>query len=229
MLYFPTMPKQSHSRIPHSESGGTARERLLRSAKQLFAIRGFENTSTAAIAHGARTSESQLVKHFGSKEGLLEAIFDEGWRGLSYMSKALEVITSPREKLRMLLELMLNAFESDAVLKELMLLEGRRLRKADSTIVVTQGYLQFIAMLDSILEAVHRSGDLRPGISVEALRSALVGMMEGMLRDQVLHRRMAYPAQFGNDELRFAFGALLSGCLVEHSAAGRKRDIARTG
>jgi AcrR family transcriptional regulator len=195
------------------DSGASPRERLLLAAKQLFAVRGFEHTSTAAIAQSAKTSESQLIKHFGSKEGLLEAIFDDGWRQMSYISKALAVMSSPREKLRMLLELMLNAFESDQALKELMLLEGRRLRKDDATIVVTPGYLQFVAMLDAILESIQRQGALRPGISVEGLRSALIGMLEGMLRDQVLGRRVGYPAQFGSDEMRFAFNILLEGCL----------------
>ena len=56
-----------------------ARERMLQVAKQLFAERGYENTSTVAIARAAGSSESQLMKHFGSKEGLLEAVFDQGW------------------------------------------------------------------------------------------------------------------------------------------------------
>lgn len=203
------------------ESSGSPRERLMHTAKQLFAVRGFEHTSTAAIAQGARTSESQLIKYFGSKEGLLEAIFDEGWRQMSYISKALAVMSSPREKLRMLLELMLNAFESDPALKELMLLEGRRLRKQDSTVVVTEGYLQFVSMVDAILESIHREGALRPGVSVEGIRSALIGMLEGMLRDQVLGRRVGYPAAFGSDDMRFVFNALLEGCLAPetHTAA----------
>lgn len=211
------MPKAARS-VP-VESPGSPRDRLMHTAKQLFAVRGFEHTSTAAIAQGAKTSESQLIKYFGSKEGLLEAIFDEGWRQMSYISKALAVMSSPREKLRMLLELMLNAFDSDPALKELMLLEGRRLRKADSTVVVTEGYLQFVAMLDGILESIHRQGALRPGVSVEGLRSALIGMLEGMLRDQILSRRIGFPAQFGNEEMRFVFGALLEGCLVPEGHA----------
>ena len=44
---------------------------------------GYENTSTVAIAREAGTSESQLMKHFGSKQGLLVAIFDRGWASMS--------------------------------------------------------------------------------------------------------------------------------------------------
>ncbi len=60
----------------------SSHDRILRSAKHLFARNGYENTSTVAIAREAGTSESQLMKHFGSKQGLLLAIFDRGWAGI---------------------------------------------------------------------------------------------------------------------------------------------------
>ena len=82
-------------------------ERLLEAAKILFSVHGYENTSTAAIARQANTSESQLIKHFGSKEGLLEAIFDHGWQNLDFISHAVQVLPSPTDKLRMIFELVL--------------------------------------------------------------------------------------------------------------------------
>jgi AcrR family transcriptional regulator len=108
------------------------RERLLEAAKILFSIHGYENTSTAVIARQANTSESQLIKHFGSKEGLLEAIFDHGWQNLDFISQAVQVLSSPTDKLRMIFELVLQSLERDQALKELMLFEGRRIRKAGS-------------------------------------------------------------------------------------------------
>jgi AcrR family transcriptional regulator len=74
-------------------------QRILQAGKALFATRGYEKTSTVAIARLAGTSESQLMKHFGSKEGLLEAIFDAAWAQLSTRFAALQSIKSPREKL----------------------------------------------------------------------------------------------------------------------------------
>src|SRR5258706_2111308 len=66
-----------------TESTQTARTRLLASGKTLFARLGYEQTSTAAIAREALTSESQLVRHFEGKAGLLAAIFDESRRPLN--------------------------------------------------------------------------------------------------------------------------------------------------
>jgi AcrR family transcriptional regulator len=194
-------------------SAPSVHERLLEAGKQLFAAQGFENTSTAAIARAAGTSESQLVKHFRSKEGLLEAIFDASWRKMSYVFAALDVVRSPRERLRMMLELMLSAFEADPAVKELMLFEGRRLRKEGARVVLTDGYLRFLKKVDSILEDIARQGHLRCDVSVQAVRSALIGTLEGMLRDQAVAQRMGAPNVSTVEEIRTVFSTMLEGFL----------------
>src|SRR3954471_19155524 len=147
---------------PEPES---SHDRILEAAKSLFSTRGFENTSTAKIAKEAKSSESQLVKHFGGKEGLLEAIFDDGWKRMGYMFEAVEVAGTPREKLRMLLDLFLRVFEQDPLLKELMLLEGRRIRKDSKGVLLTRGYGQFVEMVERILTVMDQRGELRKGLT----------------------------------------------------------------
>ena len=78
---------------------GPAAERILKAAKALFAGSGFENTSTISIARMAQTSESQLIKHFGSKEGLLEAIFEDGWNHIAQAFGTLEYIPGSQLKI----------------------------------------------------------------------------------------------------------------------------------
>ncbi len=183
------------------------RDRLLQGAKILFSIHGFENTSTAAIARQANTSESQLIKHFGSKEGLLESIFEEGWRNLDFIGQAIKVLPSPADKLRMTFELVLQALERDQALKELMLFEGRRIRKASSgaDILVTGGYLRFSTTVEQIITEMLPGTTLAEKISPAALASAMIGMFESMLRDQVLARRMGHPPISTPEEVRGIF------------------------
>lgn len=59
------------------------RERLLKAAKTLLAECGYEATSTSIMCRLAGTNESQLVKHFGSKQGLLEASFEYTWEQIN--------------------------------------------------------------------------------------------------------------------------------------------------
>lgn len=50
--------------------------RLLEAAIGLFAGQGVDRTTTREIAALARTTERTLFQHFGSKDGLLEAVID---------------------------------------------------------------------------------------------------------------------------------------------------------
>jgi len=51
----------------------------MRSAKELFFARGYANAQLRAIAHGAGTSESGVLRLYGSKNGLLRAVFASCW------------------------------------------------------------------------------------------------------------------------------------------------------
>src|SRR5437763_1622700 len=91
-----------------------SRTLLLRSELTLFAQNGYESTSTSPIARMAGTSESQLIKHFGGKAGLLDAIFVDGWNSLTaHMQQQLDSNNSPQERLRAIPRLMFEALEKD--------------------------------------------------------------------------------------------------------------------
>ncbi|WP_327335500.1 MULTISPECIES: TetR/AcrR family transcriptional regulator [unclassified Streptomyces] len=55
----------------------TGRARLRRCALELFAERGFEATSTRAVAAAAGLSPALVTRHFGSKRGLRAAVDEE--------------------------------------------------------------------------------------------------------------------------------------------------------
>jgi len=77
----------------------------------------------------AGTSESQLIKHFRSKQGILEAIFEYAWEQINPAVRlATESLPSPREKFKITVEMVLNFLAKDLQLRTLFLLEGRRIR-----------------------------------------------------------------------------------------------------
>ncbi len=195
--------------------GPSTHDRILKVAKTLFANRGYEHTSTSAIARQAGTSESQLMKHFGSKAGLLEAIFIEGWTQITEEARAAaQNVASPPEKLQGLSRCVLQHLERDPELKLLMLLEGRRIRKEGQMVALTEGFLGFVQLLDGVLYEMREMNLLRPNLSPQAVRSALMGMLEGMLRDRFLSDRVGFPADFKMDQLQETMGYALSSFMV---------------
>jgi len=186
-----------------SLSVSSSRDRILESAKALFAKHGYESTATAAICRRAGTSESQLLKHFESKQGLLEAIFENAWRQINPAIRlATESIPKPREAFKMLLEMVLKFLGKDQQLLLLFVLEGRRIRDDGKFVVLVPGFLEFVELVDSILAQLAREGELVPGLHPEAVRSGLMGAAEGLLRDQLLGRHTKYPAGYSEADIR---------------------------
>jgi AcrR family transcriptional regulator len=189
----------------------SSRDRVRESAKSLFAERGFEDSTTAAICRLAGTSQSQLIKHFTDKQGVLEAIFEHAWEQVNPAVRlATENIASPREKLRVLIDMVLGFLEKDRAIRTLFLLEGRRIRGDGHMIVLVPGFIEFIKMLDGILKELAAQGELAPNIHAQAFRSALMGAIEGMLRDHMLARSSRFPASYAEADMRAIISSLLS-------------------
>jgi len=187
-----------------------SRTRLLLSARRLFAESGYESTSTASIARMAGTSESQLIKHFGGKAGLLDAIFVDGWNSLTaYLQQRMDASASPIERLRTIPRLMYEALERDHELRQLLLLEGRRIRKEGRIATLTDGFLGFVKLVDSALDDMRTAGQLRQDLNPQAIRSALIGLTEGALRDHLLAERAGNASDFTADNISSLVDALV--------------------
>jgi AcrR family transcriptional regulator len=180
----------------------SSHDRILRSAKRLFARNGYENTSTVAIAREAGTSESQLMKHFGSKQGLLLAIFDRGWAGIIERVQALPRAASPADRLMGTLQAMIIEVDNDSDLKELMALESRRVRKDNRDVLMSRGSQQFAEIVHGLLNEMRDQGRIRADVNLDAVRSAILGMTEGLLRDQVVAKRSDCRADYSFDDVR---------------------------
>jgi AcrR family transcriptional regulator len=194
----------------------TSRERLRDAAKTLFAERGYETTSTADICRLAGSSQSQLIKHFVNKQGLLEAIFEYAWEQINPAIRlAIQSATSPRERLNMVMGMMLTVLGKDKEMRTLFLLEGRRIRGDGHMVSLVPGFLEFVKTLDGILKDLAANGELRPDMNPQAMRSGLMGAFEGILRDQLLAKPTRFPANYTDAEAQTAIRAFLSTCFAK--------------
>src|SRR5215813_10780086 len=194
----------------------SSHDRLITVAKHLFSTSGYENTTTVAIAREAKTSESQLVKHFGSKEGLLEAVFEQGWGKLRLQMATLQTIPTPQRQLKTLMHMVVQLFTADPELRDLMLLEGRRIRREGKMIMLTRSYTEFVALIDNLVTAAQ--GKKKQDYPAQLIRSSLIGTFEGLLRDMVLHERYGYPAGYSVAEIEAFVGDLVDRLLVDATA-----------
>lgn len=180
--------------------------------KTLFAKNGYEQTSTAAIAREAGSSESQLIRYFGGKAGLLEAIFNESWTTLNqYVQEHIEQAAHGREAIIRILSLMIQAFSRDHDIAFLFLFEGRRMRGGSHEVLLSKGFVQFLQVVDMLIERGRDDGSFRKDIQPKVLCSAMLGCAEGMVRDRVLAARNHEPEMFDDGAILKTFTAMVNG------------------
>ena len=190
----------------------TSRSRLLVAGKELFARVGYEQASTAAIARAAGTSESQLVRYFEGKAGLLEAIFNESWKPLNEeVQKLIANAPHARDALTSVLLAVTKALGSDPEMAFLFLFEGRRLRGSGPEVVLSKGFQQFSELVRALIRRGQQDGSFRSEFSDAALAAAAIGAAEGMMRDRLMAERIGKNRPFSEREIRHIFAALLGG------------------
>jgi AcrR family transcriptional regulator len=65
----------SHPSIPDASAADLTRQRLIRTALELFTTRGYHDTTTAQIAKKAGVAEGTIYRHFASKQQLFNELY----------------------------------------------------------------------------------------------------------------------------------------------------------
>lgn len=196
-----------------ADSTQTSRGRLLAAGKSLFSRNGYEQTSTAAIAREAGSSESQLIRYFGGKAGLLEAIFNEAWSALAEAVQ-LEISQAAhgRDAILRLLGLMIATFSRDHDIAFLFLFEGRRIRGGTHEVTLSRGFVQFWQVVLQLIATGQQDGSFRTDVPPAVLASAMLGCAEGMIRDRLLAMKSGISAAaFDDAAVKTTFEAMVNG------------------
>jgi len=186
--------------------------RLLNAGKTLFARNGYEQTSTATIARESGSSESQLIRYFGGKAGLLEAIFNEAWTRINeILQEHVGESDHGRDGIIRVLSLMSQAFSQDHDIAFLFLFEGRRIRGGTPAVVLSKGYHDFLKVIDALIVRGQEDGSFRKDINPQVLASAMLGCAEGMIRDRLIAERSNEPHSYDDAIVLRTFTAMVNG------------------
>lgn len=98
------------SRTPRPD-GDATRARIIEAAGQLFGEKGFAETTSKAIAAKAEVDIASINYHFGSRDGLYDAVLAEAHRRLVSIAELRAIVHAPeppRTRLRKLIELIVS-------------------------------------------------------------------------------------------------------------------------
>jgi AcrR family transcriptional regulator len=88
-------------------------ENIIAAALELFAKEGYHATSTSMVAKRAGVSEGLIFRHFGKKEGLLNAVLETGQEQMKNLYADIVLETDPHEVIRKTIELPFSVPEAE--------------------------------------------------------------------------------------------------------------------
>ena len=198
----------------------SSRSRLRAAAKALFAERGYEATAISDITRAAKTSHSQFLKYYSDKNELRRELIDEQWAELTKAVVLASIgVPSPAEKLKLALNMLVSHLERDPEFRAILLLEQSVDRERGAP-TVSRAFREFVYVIDDILNAMQSAGELRERVNLQALRSTLLGSVQGMMRDQLLASD-DFLAQYSIEQVRSMLSLMIdSACDIQRPTRG---------
>jgi AcrR family transcriptional regulator len=139
-------------------------ERVLEAAERLIREGAFHSATMDELAAAAGVSRATVFNRFGSKLGVLQALFTRGMEGpeMEAIRKALEV-EDPVASLEAVIEAACAIWEAEGYIHEQ--LQAIVVLEPDASVLIDQQREEQRADLQGLARRLGRAGQLRPGLS----------------------------------------------------------------
>lgn len=163
-------------------------------AERLFAGKGFSGTSIRDIAHEADINVSMISYYFGSKEKLIEALFEVRTKESSTRMETIvanEDLT-PLQKINILIDSVIDRMFGNQCFHNIMLRE--QLSGDDRSPMISDSIFQVKIKnrlgLESILREGQEKGQFRPNMDVTMLMATLYGIVNHVITTQSFYKKV---------------------------------------
>jgi AcrR family transcriptional regulator len=158
--------------------------RILDAAVRVFAAQGYEATRVGDIAAEAGVAYGLVYHYYGSKDAVLEAVFQEAWgRLIAAVATAEEAGESAPEQLELVVKIVLRAWRDDPDLVRLLVREVTRSPHIQDEL---DQIGQAFATLERIVRRGQDAGTLRADVDPRSAAWMLYGALEEVLTGWVL-------------------------------------------
>ncbi|WP_300460369.1 TetR family transcriptional regulator [Desulfobacula sp.] len=153
---------------------GNKDKRILKAAVRVFAKKGYNASTMNEIANEANVGEGTLYLYFKNKEDILFSIPKKQLRRLKNSGGALFNIQHPIKKLRRFIRLLFTIFMEDRDFAKVFLLDIK-LNKKFYKSPLYKDYIDYMSILESILEEGQEQGLFKESIVPRLFRSLVLG------------------------------------------------------
>ncbi len=163
---------------------------IINTAEKLFALNGFDGTSVRDIAHEAGVNIAMISYYFGSKEKLMEAVFEQ--RTNIIRIKVENLLQNEKmthiEKMYVLIDDYVDKFIHQQEFHKIMMRE--QLIEKDTPIVALIFELKKknMASIKKLVMDGQKSGEFRKHIDIVLMMNTLVGTVSNMITSQRFYK-----------------------------------------
>lgn len=162
-----------------AEQSNQTREQIVTAAVELFADKGYHETSMAAIAERAHVGKGTLYWHFQSKDELFKQILTEkGERLFDAIHTLVHQPIPPTEILRELIRIKLNFAAQEKDLSKI-LLKSVQFADQEFMLKLFQKHRSMISEVEMVFQRGIDAGIFREG-SAQLMTVATIGMVNGL-------------------------------------------------
>lgn len=162
------------------------KEQILQAAEQVFARKGYHDSTISDVARQAKVSDATIYEYFSSKEDLLFSLPGEtARRGKENLEQVLPFIRSHADKIRAFVYNHLNFYQNNPDYASVALL----ILKPNRKFAETEAYrdVQDLSrVLIRVIEEGMAAGEFRADLDPFLVRSIILGSIEHLVIRQVL-------------------------------------------
>ena len=163
---------------------------ILNAAEKLFSTMGFDGTSVRDIATEAGVNVAMISYYFGSKEKLMEAIFE---RNTYKMRLKMETMLqndkmTNHEKVNVLIEDYVEKFLSKPQFHKLMLREQLDDKPGGVTGMINELKMRNYGQIRKLIHEGQKNGEFRKNIDITLMMATMVGTVSQMIISERFYR-----------------------------------------
>lgn len=165
---------------------------IMNAAEKLFAVTGFDGTSVRDIAREAGVNLAMISYYFGSKEKLMEAVFEQKTERTRIKVENLlqDSTLTNLQKVNILIEDYVDKFISQQQFHKIMLQE--QLIEKDTPIAgfIHELKKRNLHSIKKLIQDGQKSGEFRKNIDIVLMMTTMVGTVSQMICSQRFYREV---------------------------------------
>lgn len=156
---------------------------IINTAENLFSVTGFDGTSVRDIAHAAGVNVAMISYYFGSKEKLMEAVFEQ--KTYKMRLKVENLIQNDKmsyyQKVSVLIEDYVEKFLSQPQFHKLMLREQLDDKPGGVSGMILELKKKNYATIKKLIQEGQKAGEFKKHVDVSLMMATMVGTVSQMI------------------------------------------------